>query len=331
MRPAGPVPARTAARCPALARAGAPPARPAASSPAARRGERRDGVDFAATGGAGCRGSASAAGFGAGAWCRPGAGAGFAAAGSAGACRWPRHCPRLRPRTRPARAPTGGHVAGLAVRVDHLAGHRRGHLDRRLVGHDVDQRLVLLTMSPTSTCQATISASAVPSPTSGSLKTIASHAQPSITRRSASADARRAREILPFEGVRIGRVPAGHALDRRLQVIEAVSPAPAPTARRRSRWCAVASCTMTQRPVFFTEVDDGLDVDRQQGAQVDHLGVDARFLGGGQRHMDHGAVGQHGDVVALAHDRAPCRAGPCSSPPAPRRLGCFAQGRTGRS
>jgi hypothetical protein len=35
------------------------------------------------------------------------------------------------------------HLAGLAMDRGHLAGYRRGHLDRRLVGHHVDQVLVL--------------------------------------------------------------------------------------------------------------------------------------------------------------------------------------------
>src|SRR5947209_20625041 len=76
------------------------------------------------------------------------------------------------------------------------------------------------TMSPTLACQATISASAVPSRTSGSLKTN----RPNSALHDAfegRADPLLAREVLPFEGVRIGRVPAGDPLDGRLQVIEA--------------------------------------------------------------------------------------------------------------
>ena len=76
------------------------------------------------------------------------------------------------------------------------------------------------------------------------------HASSISTQR--AADARGPGEIVPFLRMRIGRVPAGDPLDRRLQMIEAVllhqrgSSAPKPEV-------SVASCTITQRPVFFTE------------------------------------------------------------------------------
>ena len=67
--------------------------------------------------------------------------------------------------------PTGRLSPGCAVDRDDLAGDRRRHFDRRLVGHHLDERVVLADRLPGATCQATISASAVPSPISGSLTT----------------------------------------------------------------------------------------------------------------------------------------------------------------
>ena len=91
------------------------------------------------------------------------------------------------------------------------------------------------TRSPTLTCHSTSSASATPSPTSGSLMTCSAMLTPPSPSSSAAADARRAREVVPFLGVRIGRVPAGDALDRRLEVVEAVLLHERGRARRRSR------------------------------------------------------------------------------------------------
>ena len=60
---------------------------------------------------------------------------------------------------------------------------------------------------------------------------------------------------------------------------------------------------------------DGVDVERQQRAQIDDLRIDAGLLRRGLRDMDHRAVAEHGDALALApdrrlaerHDIAPCR------------------------
>ena len=54
----------------------------------------------------------------------------------------------------------------------------------------------------------------------GQLEFVASH-QSAITFSRARLHALRAGEIGPFVGVRVGRVPAGHALDRRFEMIEA--------------------------------------------------------------------------------------------------------------
>ena len=74
---------------------------------------------------------------------------------------------------------------------------------------------------PTSTCHSTSSASATPSPTSGSLmmRMPISGLHHGLER---TADPGGAGEIVPFLGMRIGRVPAGDPHDRRLEMIEAV-------------------------------------------------------------------------------------------------------------
>src|SRR3954463_563963 len=74
--------------------------------------------------------------------------------------------------------------------------------------------------SPTATCHATISASEMPSPISGSLnvKRAMSVLHHFFQR---FADPNRAGEIGPFQAVRIGRVEAGHAFDRRFEMVEA--------------------------------------------------------------------------------------------------------------
>ena len=141
----------------------------------------------------------------------------------------------------------------------------------------------------------------------------------------AVADADRAREIIPFVGVRIGRVPAGDALDRRFEMIEAMLlhqrrqfGAEAAGARRLVHDHAAAG--LLDRGV------DRVDVERHQRAQVDHLGVDAGLLDGRQRDMHHRAVGQHGHVVAFAHDRGLAERHACNSPRGTSLAGCSGQG-----
>jgi hypothetical protein len=123
--------------------------------------------------------------------------------------------------------------------------------------------------SPTRTCQATISASAMPSPMSGSLK---------------------AGEIGPFQAVRIRGVEAGDALHRRFQVIEAALlhqsgefGAEAAGARRLVDDHAAAG--------LLHALLDRLDVERDQGSEVDDLGIDAGFLDHLLADVDHGAIG----------------------------------------
>ena len=97
----------------------------------------------------------------------------------------------------------------------------------------------------------------------------------------------------------VGRVPACHAHQRRLQMVEAG------LGDDRHQLRAIAA-----GPRGFVHDDaaaglayrghDGRQVQRPDAAQVDDLGVDAGLLRRGFADEDHGAVGQHGDLVAGA-------------------------------
>ena len=218
------------------------------------RGSTRRRGELAAGCGAGCRSLGRA---------RPGSA--FACSGVASTapsasgrsslgCRRParRRGPRLRSRSPPAPSRSG---SGRRLRRPARAPCRRPGYSISTVALSVIMSASCWSssiVSPTLTCQATISASAMPSPMSGSLNSIACH-QSSITFFERLLHALRAREIGPFVGVRVGRVPAGDALDRRFEMIEAALLHQRRPARRRSRDVRVASWTTTQRPVFFTD------------------------------------------------------------------------------
>ena len=114
------------------------------------------------------------------------------------------------------------HLPDLAAEREHLAGNRRRNLDRRLVGHDVGEALVLGDR---------VARLDVPGDELdfgdafadvGHPDHVHAPRQGSIDALERRRDALRAREVRPLERMRIRRVPAGHALDRRLEVIEAV-------------------------------------------------------------------------------------------------------------
>src|SRR4051812_46852368 len=77
------------------------------------------------------------------------------------------------------------------------------------------------TWSPTLTCHSAISASVTPSPMSGRRKTNLPKSSALQRLLHRLAHALGPGEVIPFEGVRIGRVPAGDPADRRLQGVEA--------------------------------------------------------------------------------------------------------------
>ena len=109
------------------------------------------------------------------------------------------------------------------------------------------------------------------------LDDVNAHRQPSIARLKRRADALRAREIRPFLRVRIGRVPAGDALDRRLEVIEAML-----LHQRRQLGAEAAGARGFVHDHaaagLLHRVDDGVEVQRPEAAQVDDLGVDAGLV-----------------------------------------------------
>ena len=134
------------------------------------------------------------------------------------------------------------------------------------------------TVSPALTCQATSSTSAMPSPRSGILMTWVWPSQASIARRSAAATRAGPGKVGPFLRMRVGRVPAGHALDRRLQVVEAMllhqrRQLGAEAAGARGLVHDDAAAGLLHRR------DDGRQVQRPEAAQVDDLGVDAGLRG----------------------------------------------------
>ena len=106
-------------------------------------------------------------------------------------------------------------------------------------------------------------------------------------------------------GVRHRHLGPAHALDRRVEVVEAL----ARDARRelgaRRRRSPSPPRPRARASVFLTLVDDRLGVERPQRAEVDDLDLDA-VLGepvGHRQRAAHGvAVGDDREVAALAHD-----------------------------
>src|SRR5436190_2492726 len=151
---------------------------------------------------------------------------------------------------------------------------------------------------PTSTCHSTSSASATPSPTSGSLmmRIPISGLHHGLE---CPADPGRPREIVPFLGVRIGRVPAGDAHHGCLEMVEAI------LLHQRTE---LGAEPRGQRRLMDDDassrlLDGGgnrLEVVRNERAQIDDLRVDAGLPGSGFGNEDHGAVGEHRHCRALA-------------------------------
>src|SRR4051812_28665502 len=153
-------------------------------------------------------------------------------------------------------------------------------------------------VSPAATCHSTISASAIPSPTSGSLTTysLTSRRHHALQRR---ADACRAGEVVPLLGMGIRSVPPGDPLDRRLELVEAQllhgcrQLCPEPTG---------ACCLVDDNAAagLANGLLDRVGVEWQQRAQIDDLGIDPGLVRRGLGDVHHGAVRQHGHVVAGA-------------------------------
>ena len=103
-------------------------------------------------------------------------------------------------------------------------------------------------------------------------------------------------EVCPFQGVRIGRVPAGHALDRRLKVVEAVF------RHQCHQFCAEAAgaCGLVHddaTPGLLHRFDQRAQVERPQATQVDDLGIDATLARRRLADVHHRAVRQRRQVA----------------------------------
>src|SRR5690606_11824205 len=122
-------------------------------------------------------------------------------------------------------------------------------------------------VSPTFTCQATSSTSAIPSPMSGILMmwipmSCLHHALESRTH------ADRPGKVRPFLRMRIGSIPARHALDGRLQVMETM------LLHQRHQFSAETAGTSglmhhDATPGLAHGFDDGVQIQRPQTVQVD--------------------------------------------------------------
>src|SRR5471032_827963 len=189
----------------------------------------------------------------------------------------------------------------LAAEGNHFAVHRRGNVHHRLIGHHIRQHLVFnhqvadlyVPYRQFNFCDAF--------PNVRHLDYVRPHSDlhDPFQRR---AHTGRPWEIRPLLRVRVGRVPAGDAFDRRFQVMEAMllhqrHQLGTKTAGARGFVHHHATAGL------FHRLDDGFQVQRPQAAQVDDLSVDTGFFGGNSRHIHGGAVGQHRDGRARTHDR----------------------------
>ena len=153
----------------------------------------------------------------------------------------------------------------------------------------------------------------------GHLDDVDGHASASLHRAPhRRADALRPREVRPLERVRIRRVPAGDALDRRLEVIEAVLLHQRRPARRRSRWCA---SPRGRRRSGRSSSPSRRSSRRSSGQRVRRSMISASMPVSLRRRLgdeDHRAVGQHRQRRCRGGTPPPSRAAPCSGPRAPR-------------
>ena len=165
-------------------------------------------------------------------------------------------------------------VARCAGDGHDAAAHRRGHFDRRLVGHYFDNQLILGYGIPRL---------GVPRDDFRIHRAFAqvrhfehelAHAD-SMTVLSAARDSRLPGKILPFERVRIRGIPARHALDRRLQIPETffLDDGQHLGAEPRETGGFVgddAAARLSHRAA------NRIDIERHQGSQVDDLRIDVQ-------------------------------------------------------
>src|SRR5690606_13998516 len=108
-------------------------------------------------------------------------------------------------------------------------------------------------------------------------------------------------EVVPLLSMRIWRVPARDALDRRLEMVEAALLHDGGQLRTE----AASPGRLVDDDAaarLLHRCDDGLGVERQQGSEIDDLGIDPVLLGGGLGHVHHRTVGEHGDTATRPPD-----------------------------
>jgi len=116
-------------------------------------------------------------------------------------------------------------------------------------------------------------------------------------------------KIVPLEGVRVGRIPAGDADDRRPRDGGSSAPGPGPKARRHSRRCASPRARSgSGRSSSPKPRSHRLSIGRSVRRSIT-LAVDAGLICRRQRHVHHGAVGQHGELRRLRGPPPPCPRG----------------------
>src|SRR2546421_4889239 len=144
--------------------------------------------------------------------------------------------------------------------------------------------------SPAFTSHLTISPSTTPSPMSGSLNSNWAMSDLVIGELTQLLqDARREREIIVFQRVGKGDVPAGDARDGRLQERETALLHQRDDLRRESRR-ARRFLHDGAAARLLDAVHDRVDVQRPERAQIDQLGVElGRLLDGRLRFMQHRA------------------------------------------
>src|SRR5579862_1578460 len=88
---------------------------------------------------------------------------------------------------------------------------------------------------------------------------------------------RGSRKVMPFESMRVGRVPAGHAFDRRFEMVETVLlhdcrefPAEACSTRRLMYDHTTAG--------LHYRLNDRVGIERHQRADVDHFRIDTTLF-----------------------------------------------------
>ena len=177
------------------------------------------------------------------------------------------------------------HLPDRAAEFDHAAGHRRGHFDRGLVGHHVAQRLVL------GDAVADLDAPLDDLDFGDAFADVrhADDRDAHVPYLPSPCDRPRppasAPESTPTPAHADTACPSRSRARSALRGGRSSAPAPARSARRRSRWCAWPRAARRSGRSSSPTPPWSSQVQRPQAAQVDHLGVDAGLARGGLGHV----------------------------------------------